>query len=137
MASTGCQLEESWVANSLSVFAVREEGLQVLTVEVYLVLFAFTQREQEEVVIDVIEMLIVQELIHRPQQGATGQGEVLHLLHEQDAAVVEAVDDELVGGSQLVLGERNLFEIILALVRVVCQRVLQSLLLLGQFLTAR
>ena len=46
--------------------------------------------------------------------------------------MIEAVQDELVGGFDLLLGERNLFEVIFAVVRVVLERVLQVLFFLTE-----
>ena len=68
------------------------------------------------------------------EHGALGQREVLQRLLLEDACIVESVGEQLVGGGHHLLGHGYLLEVVFALVGVVLERVLQCLLLVGEYL---
>ena len=61
------------------------------------------------------------EIVEQTLQETKGIGIVLNPLHHSHTALVQAVFQELVRGSQLFFGEGNLGQIILTMVRVVGQ----------------
>ena len=127
-----CQLEEAGIGDGLGEFAVREAILHQRAETVHFIGILIAQSQQEEVVIDIIHLLKVGELFAQAVQHLACHTEVLDLLHQQDTAVIEPIEDESVGFCQLLLGERNLLQVIFAVMRVVLQRVLQALFLLAQ-----
>ena len=74
--------------------------------------------EQEEVVIHVVHVLVVGILVGEPSQMSLAEPQVVELVFEDDARMVESVLQYLVAGCHLLLGEGYLRQVVLAAVRV-------------------
>ena len=93
--------------------------------------------DEEQMVVYVVLVGHVGELVDEAQQGLAGQHEILQPLHLQDAGLVERVAQDVVGGLQLLLGERNLLQVVFAVVGVAGQRVGHAGLHLGDAVRPR
>ena len=125
-----CVLREIRVGQYGCPLVVGIVVLQLLHITVGYVRSAQTRVEQEQMVIYVGHLLELGEVVNEPAQGFFRQGQVVELVFEDDARVEQSVLYDEVARSHLVFGERNLRQIVFALVRVVlgtvghlCQRV--------------
>ena len=99
------------------------------------VVLTLARVQQEHVVIDVGHLLELWEFGQQARQLLLTEGQVVQFVLEHHARVVESVLNDEITGCHLLLGEGNLRQIVLALVRVVLrtvihlfQRVLNGLL---------
>ena len=70
-------------------------------------------------IVGILQMLIVRIMIHQSAEGFFAEREVIQLILEDDARMIESVFQELVAFCQLLWRERNLGEVVLPLVRIV------------------
>ena len=126
------KLQKARIGDGLRLLAFRVVVAQELEIVLLCLLVVAAQGQQEEVVIDIVHLPEVGELVDQSRERSLGQREVADTIHFQDAAVVEAVKNQLVRELHLFLRKRYLLEVELALVRVVLQRVAELLLLLAE-----
>ena len=70
-------------------------------------------------VVDIVHLLELREVGEQTRECLLAERQVVELVLEDDARVVESVLNDEVAGCYLLLGERNLCEVVFALVRVV------------------
>ena len=115
---------------------LREFGDEQLAIAFRLLHVAHASRKQEQVVIDIILLLELGIVAQQTLERAESQRMVAQLLHLQDARLVEPLAQHGMRLCHLFLREGNLLKVELPMVRVVGQRVLQSLIAPGLLIHA-
>ena len=108
-----------WIGEEGGPLAFRIILLQFLHVGVCHIRLFHSRIEQVEMIVGILQMLIVRIMIHQSAEGFFAEREVIQLILEDDARMIESVFQELVAFCQLLWRERNLGEVVLPLVRIV------------------
>ena len=107
------------IGKNLSPCAFRIAIEQSLQIDVGRGRVVFAHVEQIEMVIDIVHLFEIGEMVVQPNECFFAQGEVVELVFEDDARVVESFLNDEVAGRHLLFCEGNLCQVILPLVGVV------------------
>ena len=131
-AKTGV-LHEIRVGEYSGPLTLRVVGLQTVKEVLGHLRLSLSHVKQVEVIEHVVHLLVRRILVGEPAQRLLAQRQVVELILENDAAMMQSVHDDEVGGFHLLVGERYVFQIVFTLVGVVlcavgnlCQRVLHG-----------
>ena len=108
-----------WIGKKDGPLAFRVVLLQFLHVGTCHIRLLLSGIEQVEMIVYIIHVLILRIVVSQSAQRLLAEWQVVELILEDDARMIESVFKQLVAFCQLFRGEWNLSHVVLPLVRVV------------------